>query len=205
MDNTIEPTPLDEEAQLAQVLALSLNDQAMKSPEELLAEEEAELQRCLEMSLADATPNSPNEENGEFDTHLSDEELLARATALSLENEPAPSDTDLALVMELSKLEALPPPPLVQVTSDDDLELQQAIANSRQDAMLPPPLIQINSNDDLELQQALANSRTDNINNSHSAKAARMFKAAGHLPPGRHRRCLEVAKGIGGLIVGETS
>ena len=137
---------------------------------------------------------------------LSFEEVIARVTQESLQDQSkeVPLDEDLQRVLELSALEhETQPPPLVSVDSDFDPAVLQAMAASLEEANLTiPSLVSTDSTDPLVLQ-AVGLSLEEAGNFRYQRKLKLMMDAAGNLPEGRRRQCLEVPKNLGGLIVGE--
>jgi hypothetical protein len=164
---------------------------------------------------------------------LSFEEVIARVTQESLQDESkvVPLDEDLQRALELSALEHVTQPPLVTVDSDFDPAVLQAMEMSAHEHVTQPPLVSVDSDFDPAVLQAMAASleeenltmsplvstdSTDPLvllavglsleeagNLRYQRKLKLMMDAAGHLPEGRRRQCLEVPKNMGGLIVGE--
>jgi hypothetical protein len=136
---------------------------------------------------------------------LSFEEVIARVTQESLQDESkvVPLDEDLQRALELSALEHVTQPPLVSVYSDFDPAVLQAMAASLEEENLTmSPLVSTDSTDPLVLL-AVGLSLEEAGNLRYQRKLKLMMDAAGHLPEGRRRQCLEVPKNMGGLIVGE--
>lgn len=179
-------TSEDVDEELARALALSMENATapeFKTSEDTLQDEDDLLRQCLQLSIDEANElSSMSLPEGKAIEEDSEEEIIARVTALSL----------------------MTPPPSSPLDKDDE-ELQRVMTLSAQEdqALQSNSNPYANSDPDLELAEVLALSRLEATQDSHQVKMDKMNRAAGSLSMGRLRQCIEVAKNTGGLIVGK--